>query len=85
MTNPVSQAELMKALDDLIMAEAPPPLLDTDLTIQRLTGWAKCSAGKARKMIAKWLEEGRAEAIGQRRVKSGHAVDAWRLKEKGDK
>ena len=70
-------------LDDLIAAEAPPPLLDTDLTIQRLTKWAKCSAGRARRMIEKWLEQGRVEAIGKRRVESGHAVEAWRLIEKG--
>jgi hypothetical protein len=77
--SPVNQSELLKALDDLIMAEAPPELLPDDITLRSLAKRAKCGPTKARTMLEKWVAEGKAEYIGKRREVRGHAVDAWRL------
>lgn len=84
MTNPVSQSDLMKALDDLIMQEAPPPLEDGDITLQILAERAKCGTPKAKVLLKRWEADGKAEYIGKRREPRGHKVDAWRLIVKGN-
>lgn len=80
MSNPVSTPELMKALDDLILSDAPPPLEVTDITIQRIVARANVGGARAQRMIDKWVEEGKVEYIGERREPRGHRVKAWRLK-----
>jgi hypothetical protein len=77
--NPVSLSELDKALDELIMQEAPPALEDTDLTKQRVADRARCGFQQAGRMLEKWTAEGKAECIGMRRQTNGHKVKAWRL------
>jgi hypothetical protein len=79
MANPVSLSELDKALDALILDEAPPMLEDTDITIMRLVSRAKCSPPKAKRMLDEWTKAGKAEYLGKRREMRGHKVDAWRL------
>jgi hypothetical protein len=80
MANPVNLSELNKALDDLIMQDAPPVLEDTDLTVQRLAARAKCGSVKAKRLLADWTEAGKVEYLGKRRNTQGHNVDGWRLK-----
>jgi hypothetical protein len=82
MDNPVSLSELEKALDDLIMETAAPPLADGDITINSLAKRAHCHTQKAHEMLAEWTAAGKVEFLGKRRVPSGHRVDAWRLKGK---
>ncbi len=67
-------------LDHLIAAEAPPDLAPDDITLKMLAARAKCGPDKARRMLDKWVSEGKAEYIGRRREARGHAVEAWRLK-----
>jgi DNA-directed RNA polymerase subunit N (RpoN/RPB10) len=79
-SNSVSYFDLAKALDDLILQDAPPPLADDDLTARMVAERAGCEKQKARKMLIKWAADGKAEYIGKRREPSGQSVDAWRLK-----
>jgi hypothetical protein len=78
-TNPVSLSELDKALDSLILQEAPPLLAADDVTIQRLAERAKCGYQKAGRMLEKWTADGRVTFVGQRRDDSGHKVKAWKV------
>jgi transcription initiation factor IIE alpha subunit len=78
--NPVSLSELEKALDALILQDAPLPLADGDITARMVAERAGCEKQKARKMLIKWTADGKAEYIGKRREPSGQSVDAWRLK-----
>jgi hypothetical protein len=80
MGNPVTLSELEKALDDLLMQEAPPDLLETDITVMRLARRAKCGGAKAKKLLDEWTAAGKVEYIGKRREPRGHKLDAWRLK-----
>ena len=80
MANPVTVSELEKALDNLLMQDAPPYLADDDITIMRLAHRAGCGSAKAKNMITKWVTEGKLEYIGKRREARGHLVDAWRIK-----
>jgi len=79
-SNPVVLSELEKALDDLLMQDAPPMLADDDITVMRLVRRAKCGSSKARRMLDEWVVAGKVEYIGKRRNARGHSVDAWRLK-----
>jgi hypothetical protein len=78
--SPVTQSDLLKALDDLILQSAPPELAENDITVQGLANYARCGATKARNMLDQWVKEGKAEYIGMRREPRGHSVKAWRLK-----
>jgi hypothetical protein len=78
--SPVSLSELEKALDDLLMYDAPPYLADDDITVMRLVRHAKYGPNKARRMLNDWTEAGKVEYIGKRREPRGHMVDAWRVK-----
>ena len=80
MANPITVSDLQKALDDLIMQDAPPVLEDTDLTVQRLAARAKCGSIKAKRLLLEWTDAGKAEHLGKRRNSQGHSVEAWRLK-----
>lgn len=80
MGNPVTLPELEKALDDLIMQDAPPMLEETDLTIALVASRAKCGNNKAERMLEKWVLEGKVEYLGERRREDGHKTRAWRLK-----
>jgi hypothetical protein len=80
MTNPVSQSDLARALDDLILQEIPPPLADDEITTTRVADRAKCHHQQARRMIDKWVKEGKVEHVGKRKEPHGQKVDAWRLK-----
>lgn len=82
MANSVTLSELEKALDALLLQDAPPMLDDDDLTVQRLAARAKCGSLKARRMLKEWTEAGRVEHIGKRREPHGHTVDAWKVKGK---
>lgn len=75
-------ADHYKLLDDLIAEEAPPPLLDDDITVARLAERAKCGHTKATRILERWATEGKVEFIGLRRVTHGNKVKAWRLKGK---
>lgn len=79
-SNPVSQSELIKALDNLILSEGA-YLEENDLTLLRLrqhTGW---NYDKAKAMIKKWVTEGKLEPLGKRQKpgKGGRFIDAWRI------
>jgi hypothetical protein len=80
MTNPVSLSELEKALDDLIMETAAPPIAEGDITVNSLASRAHVHKQKAREMLDEWTAAGKVEYLGKRRVPSGHRIDAWRLK-----
>lgn len=80
MNNPVSLQELEKALDDLIMQDAPAALEEADITIMRLARRAKIGTVRARSMLEEWTKAGKVEYIGKRREERGHRVDAWKLK-----
>jgi hypothetical protein len=77
--NPVSQSELAKALDDLILQDTPPPLAADEFTAGMIAKIAKCHNQQARRRIARWIAEGKAEYVGKRREPRGQSVDAWRL------
>lgn len=79
MANPISQSELMKALDELILQEKP-LLQDDDLTVNRLMERAKWNRAKAKIMIKKWQEEGKIEYLGKKAATHGRFTDAWRVK-----
>ncbi len=83
MTNPVSPSDLMKALDDLILRDAPPELAETDITVMSLAKRANIGAPKAKELLDQWVQSGEAEYIGERRGVRGHKVQAWRLVVKG--
>lgn len=83
MMNPVSNTDLLKALDDLILQESPPELSEIDITVSRVKERAKCGDKKAETMIKKWVADGAMEYIGKRRGQRGHKIDAWRLVTKG--
>ncbi len=78
--NPVSQSDLLKALDALILQESE-TLEEADITISRLVKRAKCGKQKAQSMIDKWLSEKKIEPLGKRReaTKGGRMVEAWRV------
>ena len=81
MTNPVTQSELMKALDDLIFQEDKLDLLPDDITVCGLTKKTGWNQRRVVKVIAEWVEKGILEPLGERREpKRGHMVEAWRLK-----
>jgi hypothetical protein len=77
--NPVSLSDLDKALDDLIMQDAPPPLEDTDITVMRLARRAKVGTVRATSMLESWAAAGKVESIGERRDARGHKVKAWKV------
>jgi hypothetical protein len=79
MGNPISLSELEKALDNLILETASPPLSDGDITVNSLAKRAQCPKRRAKEMLDEWVENGKAEYIGMRRLPSGSKVDAWKL------
>jgi rubrerythrin len=85
MDNPVTLSALERALDDLIMQDAPPMLEDTDLTANRVAERAHCGFQKASRLLDKWTADGKAEYLGMRRQPNGHKVKAWRLVTQGSK
>ncbi len=79
--NPVTQSELLTALDALILSEGT-HLEEGDVTLLRLrehTGW---NYVKAKAMIKKWVADGKLEPLGKRQKpgKGGRFIDAWRIK-----
>lgn len=82
MDNPVTQSDLLKALDSLILAEEQNKLEDDDITVSRLsnkTGWNR---RKAQKIIGEWESAGKLEFIGERREPlRGSMVKAWKVKD----
>lgn len=80
MANPITLTDLGKALDELIMQDAPPMLADDDITVMRLVSRAKVGVVRAKTMLKQWQDAGKVEYVGKRREERGHMVDAWRLK-----
>lgn len=77
--NPVSQGDLLKALDALILQEMG-KLEEADITLERLRKRAKCGKLKAKAMIEKWMAEGKLRELGKMQdPRGGRLVDAWRL------
>jgi hypothetical protein len=76
----VSQSELLRALDDLILQEVPPQLAPDDITIALVAERAQVNDQKAKRMIKRWQADGRVEYLGQRRGNHGQLTQAWRLK-----
>lgn len=79
--NPVTQSDLLNALDSLILAEEELKLDDDHLTVSRLakrTGWNRY---KAAKIIGDWEKAGKVEYVGERREPlRGGMVKAWKVK-----
>jgi hypothetical protein len=81
MANSVSQAELAKALDDLILQENQLNLEPDDVTVARLVKRTQWNKRRVLQAIDKWENEGRLEHIGKRREpERGQMVEAWRMK-----
>jgi hypothetical protein len=78
--NPVPLSDLERALDNLLLADAPPYLADDDITVMRLVARAKCSPNKAKRLLGEWEAAGKVEYIGERREPRGHSVKAWKVK-----
>ena len=79
-SNPVTQSELLTALDALILKESP-VLREDDITVARLAKRAHWSKVKAKQVIEKWLTEGLLEPLGliSQSGGSGPKSEAWRL------
>lgn len=78
-SNPVTQSELLTALDALILQEVQ-YLSEDDITVTRLAERAKWGRIRAKQVIDKWTKEGKLEYLGKRKEnKMGKGVDAWRL------
>ena len=82
MSNPVSQSDLLTALDNLILAENNLILVDTDVTVARLMDRANWTEYRAKKIIDIWVKEGKLEYLGKRReLARGAMVKAWKIKD----
>ena len=80
MTKPQPSALPPAVADDLeeLLAEyMPPPLMDDDITINRVVE-KSLSYRKAKKIINDLLAKGKIRAVGKRRSKNGNIVQAWR-------
>lgn len=78
--NPVSQSELLTALDALILQEKS-ELSEDDVTIQRLAKRSGWSPAKAKEVIERWVNEDKLEFAGKKRqAKTGRMIYAWKLK-----
>ena len=74
------EQEFAKALDQLLLADRPADLEDTDITVQRLCTQAGVTRYTGRKMIAGWVKGGKLVYLGKRREPvRGALVDAWRV------
>jgi hypothetical protein len=67
-------------LQKLIEQDAPPLLVDGDITAKVVAERATCGWSKALRMLEKWERDGKVESIGERRDARGRRVRAWRMK-----
>jgi len=84
MANPVTQGELAKALDALILQEQKNDLQPDEITVTQLVKQSGWEEKRARRTLRRWVEEGIMEYVGRRRDQSanGQMVEAWKLVEK---
>lgn len=81
MSNPVTLAELDKALDALVMSEIIPYVAEDDITISKVSEKYNIEHKKAKNIIKKLVEDGKLESVGKRVARSnGRIVDAWKMK-----